>query len=80
VISVIRDVLAVLGALWVLSMAGLLLLAWLSHRAERRRYRDTRDSRARRPIERVASDPAAWSDFWTDHGLHDIKTPKEWKK
>ncbi|MEV0821908.1 hypothetical protein [Nonomuraea rubra] len=75
-----KDILAAIGALTVLAAAGVLVLALLAHRVERRRSRGNRDQRAARPAEQVAKDPALWSDFFLDHDLHKVlKTPKEWK-
>ncbi|NRQ31326.1 hypothetical protein HII36_05665 [Nonomuraea sp. NN258] len=76
----VKNILAVIGALSVLLTAGLLLLSLLALRAERRRLRRHRHHRAARPAEQVATDPALWSDFFLDHGLHKVlKRPKEWK-
>ncbi|MFG3438372.1 hypothetical protein ACGF0J_14105 [Nonomuraea sp. NPDC047897] len=76
----IKNILAVIGALYMLVTAAVILLAILSRLAGRRRLRRTRDQRAIRPAEQVAKSPAMWSDFFLDHGLHKvIRTPKEWK-
>jgi hypothetical protein len=77
--TVVKNILAVIGALCVLATAGVLLLALLSHRAEQRRSRRHRDERALRPPEKVTTDPAMWADYFVDHDLHHIKTPKEWQ-
>lgn len=78
--TLVKDVLAVIGTLSVLITAGTVALSLLSHRAERRRLRRNRDHRAARPVDQVAKDPALWSDFYLDHDLHKVlKRPKEWK-
>ncbi|MEU7891734.1 hypothetical protein AB0B45_02590 [Nonomuraea sp. NPDC049152] len=74
-----KDILAVIGALCVAVTAGVLLLAWLSHRTEQHHSRRRRDERARRPPEKVITDPAMWADYFVDHDLHHIETPKEWQ-
>ncbi|GAA5046313.1 hypothetical protein HNP84_010284 [Thermocatellispora tengchongensis] len=77
---VVANILAAIGALSVLAAAGLVVLALLAQRTERRRLRSNRDHRATRPAERVAADPAMWSDFFLDHDLHKvIKPPEEWR-
>ncbi|MEV1168566.1 hypothetical protein [Nonomuraea sp. NPDC049784] len=76
----VKDILAAIGALSVLAAAAVVILAVISHRADRRRSRGDRDHRATRPAEQVAKCPAQWSDFWRDHDLHKtLRTPKEWK-
>ncbi|WP_214317082.1 hypothetical protein [Nonomuraea sediminis] len=78
--TVVKDILAVIGGLCVLATAGLVALSLLSWRAERRRLRSNRNHRAARPAEQVAKDPAMWSDYFLDHDLHKIlRTPKEWR-
>ncbi|MFI6497136.1 hypothetical protein [Nonomuraea typhae] len=75
-----KDVLAAIGALCVLTTAAVVVLSLLAHRAERRRLRGNRDQRGTRPPEQVASSPTLWSDFFLDHDLHKVlRTPKEWK-
>ncbi|WP_433355528.1 hypothetical protein ACQP25_16975 [Microtetraspora malaysiensis] len=79
--KLVEHVLSVIGALTLAGFTALVLALLLGLRAERRRLRSTRDYRATRPAERVAADPALWSDFFLDHDLHKVlKTPKDWRQ
>ncbi|MEU7911368.1 hypothetical protein [Microbispora bryophytorum] len=75
--TVVKNILAVIGALTLAGFTVIGMLALLSHRAEQRRLHGTRDQRARRPAEEVAKSPAQWSDFWRDHDLHKLRIFKE---
>ncbi|GAA4600161.1 hypothetical protein GCM10023194_81210 [Planotetraspora phitsanulokensis] len=74
--TVVRDILAVIGALTVTGTAGILAIAWRFRRIEKHRYRTTRDFRALRPANQVAQDSRMWADYWTDHELP-TTNPKE---
>ena len=75
-----KDILAAIGALVVLTAAGVFVLSMVGLRAERRTLQRTRDERAKLPADQVARDMSLWLAFWLDHDLHKIKKPKEWKK
>ncbi|MFD8529454.1 hypothetical protein ACFV0L_18740 [Streptosporangium canum] len=78
--TVVKNILAVIGAFFVLVTAVGVVLTVIGLIAERRHFRTTRNYRATRSAEHVAKDPAMWSDFFVDHDLHKVlRTPKEWK-
>ncbi|MEV6154958.1 hypothetical protein AB0L53_31915 [Nonomuraea sp. NPDC052129] len=74
--------LAAVGAITVSAAAALVLFGVRLHRKHQRASRARRDQRARtlRP-EHVNGQEglAAWHDYITDHDLHNIDIPKEWK-
>lgn len=80
VADVIWNILAMVGFLTMLAMAGVFWFAWASHREEQRRARTRREERAwTHTPEAVHGHDGlrVWLDYIRDHGLHEIQPTKE---